>query len=77
MKLEFRAYPVGPDGRLHAPTHIVADDDGGAIETVKKILNGKPLELWEGVRMMGWFQKVGDDVVLIKEDGPHLKRIVI
>ncbi len=77
MQIEFRAYPVGSDGRLQTPRIILADSDGEAIDEVRRLLNGKPIELWEGVRMMGWFQKVGDDVVVIKEEGPHLKRYLV
>lgn len=67
MGMEFRAYPVGANGLLQDPKIFLADTDNEAIDTVKRFLNGRPVELWEGIRMMGWFQKVDDDVVVIQD----------
>jgi hypothetical protein len=63
--MDFRAYPVGNDGHLLPPTLIVSDNDAGAIEQVKAMLNGRPIELWEGSRLVGWFEKIGAEFVVV------------
>ncbi len=61
--MDYRAYPVGPDGHLQAPTVIVAASDALAIDQVKRLLNGLPIELWQGSRMVGWFDRTSDGFI--------------
>lgn len=61
--MEYRAYPVGLDGHLQAPTEIVAASDELAIHQVKQLLNGLPIELWQGPRMVGWFDRTSDSFI--------------
>ena len=63
--MEFRAYPVGEDGHLLAPTVIEVDSDEAAVERVKKMLNGRAIELWQGSRMIGWFERIDGNVLFL------------
>jgi hypothetical protein len=63
IDMEFKAYPVDSDGHLQPPKVIAADTDAGAIGQVKKMLNGLPIELWQGVRLVGWFERTEDGVI--------------
>lgn len=63
--MEFRAYPVGEDGHLLAPIVIASDTDEAAIEQVKTMLNGRPIELWQQSRMLGWFERIDGNVVFL------------
>ena len=54
--MEYRAYPVGDDGHLLPPTVIVCDTDEAAIEKLKSLLNGRPIQMWAGRRLVGWFE---------------------
>ncbi len=63
--MEFRAYPVGYDGHLLAPVLIQGDTDEAAIRQVKGMLNGRPVELWQESRMVGWFEQVDGDIIFL------------
>ena len=63
--MEYRAYTVGDDGHLQAPVVIESDTDQAAIEQVKIMLNGSPIELWQDARMLGWFERIDGNVVYL------------
>ena len=63
--MEFRAYTVGDDGHLLAPVVIERETDQAAIDQVKTMLNGRPIELWQEARMLGWFERIDGDVVFL------------
>ena len=63
--MEFRAYTVGEDGHLLAPVLIQGETDQSAIEQVKTMLNGHPIELWQESRMLGWFERIDGNVVFL------------
>lgn len=63
--MDFRAYPVGEDGHLMAPVVLHEATDEAAIRRVKAMLNGRPIELWQGSRMLGWFERIDGAVVFL------------
>jgi hypothetical protein len=66
--MEYRAYTVGHDGHLSAPKILDCADDEQAIATVKGFLNGKPVELWEGARLVVWCERFDDDLVILRPE---------
>jgi hypothetical protein len=61
--MEFKAYPVDSDGHLQSPWLIAAETDAGAIDQVKKMLDGLPVELWQGARLVGWFERTAHGLI--------------
>lgn len=47
---DYRAYFVGADGHFAGFRDISVDNDTAAIESAKKMLDGKDLEIWCGLR---------------------------
>jgi hypothetical protein len=47
---EYRAYYVGADGHLAGSKALDCDTDLKAIESAKKLLDGKDIEIWDGLR---------------------------
>ena len=64
--MEYRAYKVGDDGHLGVPTLFECDDDDAAVATVKSMLNGKPVELWQGTRLVVWCERFDDQIVALR-----------
>ena len=64
--MDFRAYPVGEDGHLMAPVVLQEATDEAAIGRVKAMLNGRPIELWQGSRMLGWFEQIDGAIVFLR-----------
>jgi len=63
--MEYRIYQIGPDGHRLPPGTIVAESDADAIDQVKTMLDGLPIELWQGARMVGWFQKTSSGLAVV------------
>lgn len=63
--MEYRAYPIGFDGHRQPPVTILAESDALAVDQVKRMLNGLPVELWQGVRMVGWFQNTSSGLAIV------------
>ena len=62
--MEYRAYTVNHDGHLNPPRVFDCADDQEAIAQVKGYLNGKPIELWQGDRLVGWCERFDDKAVV-------------
>ncbi len=63
--MEYRAYTVGSDGHLSIPRILECADDAEAIAAVKGFLNGGPVELWEGARLVVWCERFDDQTVVL------------
>jgi hypothetical protein len=49
---EYRAYIVGVDGHFIDFEPLICDDDDGAIEKAKRLVDGHDVELWRGERLV-------------------------
>ena len=50
---EYRAYIVGPDGHFIGVHQIAAADQNEAVTKAISLLNGRPVELWNGDQYIG------------------------
>lgn len=66
--MEYRAYTVNYDGFLNPPRVFECVDDQEAIAQVKGYLNGQPIELWQGERLVGWCERINDKAVIFSPD---------
>jgi hypothetical protein len=64
--MEYRAYTVGEDGFLNPPKVFESDSDEEALIVVKGFLNGKPIELWEGARMVSWCENIDGQFMVLE-----------
>jgi hypothetical protein len=49
----YRAYVIGSENQITGPAVIIsANDDGDAIEAVRRILATNPIELWDYNRLV-------------------------
>jgi hypothetical protein len=53
---DYRAYILGPDGRVHERVDLPCDDDGEAIRLAKQLVDGRDVELWQLNRKIGTFK---------------------
>lgn len=60
----YRAYAIRDDGHLMPAIDIECASDEEAITKVKGSLNGQPVELWLGTRLIGRFENGYPDAVL-------------
>jgi hypothetical protein len=49
---EYRAYIVGVDGHFIDFEPLICNDDDGAIEKAKRLVDGHDVELWCGERLV-------------------------
>ena len=63
--MEYKAYPIGHDGHRQPAAIILSETDERAIDQVKRMLNGLPIELWQGTRMVGWFQNTSSGLAIV------------
>jgi hypothetical protein len=47
---DYRAFYVGADGHFAGSRELDADNDSTAIISAKKLLDGKDIEIWCGLR---------------------------
>ena len=66
--MEYRAYTVNYDGHLNPPRVLECADDGEAIAQVKVSLNGQPIELWQGTRLVGWCERIDDTAIVLSPE---------
>jgi hypothetical protein len=52
---EYRAYLIGDDGHFHDVFPLTCADDAEAIETAKKLVINRDVELWQRDRKIGTF----------------------
>ncbi len=52
----YRAYFIGPDGRITTGIDLYCDDDASAIENAKQLVGGYDGELWQRDRMIARFR---------------------
>ena len=52
---EYRAYILGPDGRIK-PVDLECDDDEVAKEATKQLADGHDIELWQSSRKIATFK---------------------
>lgn len=57
---EYRAYIVGEDGHFVGFEGFSSFDDGEAIETAKRLMDGHDVEVWSGPRFVVKLAKVGN-----------------
>jgi hypothetical protein len=66
--MQYRAYTVGDDGHLAPPRVFECGSDDEAIAVVRGFLNGKPVELWQGDRMVVWCENIDDQFMALRID---------
>jgi hypothetical protein len=49
---EYRAYYVGTGGHFEGSREFECDSDADAIASAKKLLDGKDVEVWCGIRKL-------------------------
>ena len=55
MAVEYKAYAIGPDGSIILRIDLVCEDDESARERARQLVDGSPIELWQGKRFLGRF----------------------
>ena len=53
---EYRAYIVGPDGRILRRVDLVCEDEDVAKDRAKQLVDGHDVELWQSSRRIAWFK---------------------
>jgi hypothetical protein len=53
---EYRAYLIGPDGRITQRTELVCANDEAAKEHARQLVDGHDVELWQGDRKIETFK---------------------
>jgi hypothetical protein len=57
----YRVYFVSDDGHISAPAHVIeCEDDQEAIGKATQLTDGKPVELWQGARLIARFSRDED-----------------
>ena len=51
----YRVYVIGRDGHFIRSIDLSCADDGAAIESIKQLIDGYDLELWQGDRRIARF----------------------
>ena len=59
---EYRAYVIGPDGRIIRGTDLVCEDEEDATEQAKQLVDGHDVELWQGARKIATFPHTTSDL---------------
>jgi len=54
---EYRAYIVGSNGHIRRRIDFLRQEDDGAKEYAKQLLNGHDVELWQGRRRVATFER--------------------
>jgi hypothetical protein len=50
----YKVYVLDADGHIGAPPHIVeSDDDEDAIQEARQYVDGKPVEVWRDITLIG------------------------
>ena len=52
----YRAYLMGPDGRIVHRVDLKCDDDGAAKARAEQHVDGYNIELWDGARKIAEFK---------------------
>jgi hypothetical protein len=52
MPIEYKAYAIGPDGRIALRVDLVCEDDESAKERARQLVDAHPIELWQGKRFL-------------------------
>ena len=50
--LAYRFYILKPDGKIETAANHECADDRAALDHAKKIIDGKPIECWQGARRL-------------------------
>lgn len=58
MAAEYRAYALGSDGHIVSRIDLICDNDIGAKERARQLVDDRPIELWRGERFLGLFEPV-------------------
>jgi len=53
---EYRLYFIGPSGRFAGVQELDCPDDEAAIETARRYVDGRAMELWEQARKVRAFE---------------------
>ncbi|WP_438275991.1 hypothetical protein [Nitrobacter sp.] len=53
---DYRVYILNDKGHIQGDTLIVSADDSQAVETAKKIVGARNVEVWDGERLVGRFK---------------------
>ena len=54
---DYRAYFIGPDGRIQSRIELICIDDDDALAHAKQLVDGHDVELWELDRKIATFAK--------------------
>ena len=54
---EYRAYFIGPDGRIHSRIELICIDDDDELKHAKQLVDGHDVELWQLDRKVAMFAK--------------------
>jgi hypothetical protein len=49
----YRGYLIGPDGGIVGRCEFEREDDAAALEYARRNVMAKPIEVWEGERLVG------------------------
>ena len=58
---DYYAYTIGKDGHITARLPIVSDDDEGARQVAKTLVNGHAIELWQLGRFVERFDPISSN----------------
>ena len=56
MAIEYRAYAIGPDGRIVQRVDLICDDEDVAKERARQLADEHEIELWCGDRLIARFE---------------------
>jgi len=56
---EYRAFILGPDGRVQGSVDLLCENEGEAIKAAKQLVDGHDVELWQRDRKIVRFNRPG------------------
>jgi hypothetical protein len=56
---EYRAFILGPDGRVQGSVDLLCENEGEAIKAAKQLIDGHDVELWQRDRKIERFNRPG------------------
>jgi hypothetical protein len=62
--MDYRAYIMGPDGRIQNRVELRCDDDVEAIRLAKQVVDGHDVELWQLDRHIETFRHTAERPIL-------------
>jgi hypothetical protein len=56
---EYRAFILGPGGRVQESVDLLCENEGEAIKAAKQLVDGHDVELWQPERRIERFNRLG------------------